>query len=260
MEILALGQRVRHARQQAGLTLEELSARVGVTASHLSLVETGKREAKIGLLSDVASALDVEVSDLLDETPPNERARLEREWASAQASPLISSLGLPSLRVAKSLPDEHLQVMVGLYHELVRREKLALATPEEARRANTELRHHMRQLNNYREDLEALAEDLVRSVGHTSSGALTHREVAMMAGSWVWRLSTWGTSPAVREALPIWKTVGFISRLLPYRAVTACDLLPSKPLLTKSCRTRCPKHMRSSSNSDSTSTISQPRA
>ncbi|MDP4972683.1 MAG: helix-turn-helix domain-containing protein, partial [Pontimonas sp.] len=182
VEILALGQRVRHARQQAGLTLEELSTQVGVTASQLSLVETGKREAKIGLLSSLATALGVEVSELLDETPPNERARLEREWANAAASPLISSLGLPPLRVSQSVSDEHLQVMVGLYHELVRREKLALATPEEARRANTELRHQMRELNNYRDDLEELAEDLVRSVGHTSSGALTHREVAMMAG------------------------------------------------------------------------------
>lgn len=71
VEILALGQRVRHARQQAGLTLEDLSQQVGVTASQLSLVETGKREAKISLLSSLASALSVEVSELLDETPPN---------------------------------------------------------------------------------------------------------------------------------------------------------------------------------------------
>ena len=92
VEILALGQRVRHARQQAGLTLEDLSQQVGVTASQLSLVETGKREAKISLLSSLASALSVEVSELLDETPPNERARLEREWAAAQSSSLVSSL------------------------------------------------------------------------------------------------------------------------------------------------------------------------
>jgi predicted transcriptional regulator len=39
----------------------------------------------------------------------------------------------------------------------------------------------MRERNNYREDLEDLAENLVRSVGHTSTGALTHREVAQMA-------------------------------------------------------------------------------
>jgi transcriptional regulator with XRE-family HTH domain len=181
VEILALGQRVRHFRQEAGFTLEDLSERVGVTPSQLSLVETGKREAKIGLLSAVAESLGVEISQLLDETPPSERAKLEREWAKAQSSPLYSSLGLPDIKVSKTLPDEHLRVLVGLHEELVRRETLAIATPEEARRANTDLRLTMRQLNNYRGDLETLAEDMVKKAGHTSSGALTHREVALVA-------------------------------------------------------------------------------
>jgi len=181
VEILALGQRVRHFRQEAGFTLEDLSERVGVTPSQLSLVETGKREAKIGLLSSIADALRVEVSQLLDETPPSERAKLEREWASAQASPLYSSLGLPDIKISKTLPDEYLSVLVGMHQELVRRETLAIATPEEARRANTELRLTMRELNNYRGDLEVLAEDMVKKAGHNSTGALTHREVALMA-------------------------------------------------------------------------------
>jgi transcriptional regulator with XRE-family HTH domain/predicted transcriptional regulator len=181
VENLALGQRVRHCRQEAGFTLEDLSERVGVTPSQLSLVETGKREAKIGLLSAIADALGVEVQALLDETPPTQRAKLEREWAKAQASPLYSSLGLPEIKVSKTLPDEHLRVLVGMHEELVRRETLAIATPEEARRANTDLRLTMRELNNYRGDLETLAEDLVKKAGHRSSGALTHREVALMA-------------------------------------------------------------------------------
>ena len=181
VEILALGQRIRHVRQAAGLTLEDLSARVGVTPSQLSLVETGKREAKIGLLSELARALEVEVAELLDESPPTERARLERDWSKAQGSSLHASLGLPEIRASKSLTDEHLKVLLGLHDELVRRDARAIATPEEARRANTELRLRMRERNNYREDLEVLAEDLVRSAGHTAMGALTHREVAQMA-------------------------------------------------------------------------------
>lgn len=181
VEILALGQRIRHVRQAAGMTLEDLSAAVGVTPSQLSLVETGKREAKIGLLGALASTLGVEVSHLLDESPPSERARLEREWAKAQQSPLHASLALPEIRVSKGVSDEHLRVMLGLHEELVRRETRALATPEEARRANTELRLRMRELNNYRPDLEDLADEMVRQAGHTSTGALTHREVAQMA-------------------------------------------------------------------------------
>ncbi|KGA06100.1 MAG: helix-turn-helix domain-containing protein [Pontimonas sp.] len=181
IEILALGQRIRHVRQSAGLTLEDLSVHVGVTPSQLSLVETGKREAKIGLLSELARALDVEVSELLDESPPTERARLERDWAKAQQRPLHASLGLPEIKASKSLSDDHLRVLLGLHEELVRRETRAIATPEEARRANTELRLRMRERNNYRADLEDLAENLVRSVGHQAMGALTHREVAQMA-------------------------------------------------------------------------------
>jgi len=180
--IFALGQRVRHARNSIGMTLDELSSIVGVTTSHLSLIETGKREAKIGLLSSIAQSLGIDVADLLDDKPPSERARLEREWATAEGSATFSALGLPRLKIPKALPDSFLTVMLGLHDELIRRDKMALATPEEARRANTELKFEMRDLNNYRPDLETLAEDLVRSVGHTSSGALTHREVAMMAG------------------------------------------------------------------------------
>ncbi len=180
-EILALGQRVRHFRHRAGLTLEALSEAVGVTPSQLSLIETGKREAKVSLLTAVATALGVEVSELLDQSPPNERARLEREWHKAQETRLHSSLGLPLIKPNKALSDEQLRVLLGMHDELVQRETRALATPEEARRANTELRLRMRELNNYRADLEDLAENLVRSVGHNSTGALTHREVAQMA-------------------------------------------------------------------------------
>lgn len=181
VEILALGQRIRHFRNHAGMTLEDLSSTVGVTPSQLSLVETGKREAKVSLLSEIARALGVEVSTLLDESPPNERARFERAWLKAQESPVHSSLGLPFIKPNKGLSDDQLRVLLGMHEELVRRETRALATPEEARRANTELRLHMRELQNYRADLEELAENLVRSVGHTSTGALTHREVAQMA-------------------------------------------------------------------------------
>ena len=180
VEILALGQRVRHFRQRAGLTLDGLSAQVGVTSSQLSLVETGKREAKIGLVSALAQALGVEISQLLDLSPPSERAQLEREWSKAQTLPMMTALGLPRLRLSKGTTDDQLRVLTGLYQELVRRETRALATPEEARRANTELRLRMRDLDNYRSDLEELADDLVRSIGHTT-GALTHREVALMA-------------------------------------------------------------------------------
>jgi transcriptional regulator with XRE-family HTH domain/predicted transcriptional regulator len=179
-DLATLGQRIRHFRTSRGLTLDQLGAEVGMAGSQLSLMENGRREPRLSLLSLIATSLGVELTELLDETAPNERARLEIELDRMQRSPIYDSLGLPTIRASKGMTDDTLEALVGLHRELSRRARESIATPEEARRANTELRQHMRGLNNYLPDIEKLAEDLVKSVGHTR-GALTHRSVSQMA-------------------------------------------------------------------------------
>lgn len=179
-DLATLGQRIRHYRVEAGLTLDQLGEQVGTAASQLSLIENGRREPRVTLLGDIARALGVTVPDLLDETPPTPRAALEIELERMQRSALYARLGLPAVRASRALSDEVLEALVGLHRELVDRERRSIATPEEARRANTELRHRMREKNNYLPEIEELAEDLVRSSGHVS-GAITHREVGLMA-------------------------------------------------------------------------------
>ncbi|MFP5290756.1 MAG: helix-turn-helix domain-containing protein, partial [Actinomycetes bacterium] len=179
-DLVTLGQRIRHFRSAAGLTLDQLGERVGVAGSQLSLMENGRREPRITLLTAIAEALGVALADLLEETPPSHRAALEIELERAQRSTLYASLGLPAVRASRSMGDEVLEALVGLHRELVERERQTIATPEEARRANTELRHRMRTLDNYLPDIEELAERTVRETGHTT-GALTHREVGLMA-------------------------------------------------------------------------------
>src|SRR5680860_533621 len=78
------------------------------------------------------------------------------------------------------MPDDTLRTLVGLHRELDRRARQAIATPEEARRANTRQRQMMRERNNYLPDIEDLADEAVAAVGHTG-GALTHRSVTEMA-------------------------------------------------------------------------------
>jgi transcriptional regulator with XRE-family HTH domain len=179
-DLSMLGQRIRHFRTGRGLTLDALGARVGVAASQLSLMENGRREPRLAVLTQIAEALGVTVADLLSDEPPSERARLEVELATMQAGPLYGSLGLPSLRPTKALTDDALRIMVGLHRELSRRARRANATPEEARRANTELRQRMRVAHNSLPVIEHVAEDMVRDVGH-GTGALTHRSVSRMA-------------------------------------------------------------------------------
>lgn len=180
VDVAVLGQRIRHFRTSAGLTLEALATRVGSAPSVLSLIENGKREPKLSTLSEIAQAVGVPLAELLSAEAPNSRAALELELQRAQASPLYAALGLPTVKPSKALPDETLSAIVGLHHELERRANEAIATPEEARRANTELRALMRERNNYLPDLEELAEAQVKASGHRS-GALTHREVSVMA-------------------------------------------------------------------------------
>ena len=179
-DLVTLGQRLRHFRNAAGLTLDQLGDRVGVAGSQLSLMENGRREPRVTLLGSLAEALDVTVADLLDDTPPTPRAALEIELDRAQRSAHYAALGLPVVRASRSMPDDVLESLVGLHRALIERQRQAIATPEEARRANTAQRLHMRTLDNHLPEIEELAERMVAETGHVS-GALTHREVGLMA-------------------------------------------------------------------------------
>jgi len=171
---------MRHFRSRRGLTLEQLGSAVGVAASQLSLMENGRREPRLSLLSAIAEQLDVPVAELLDESAPSERAALEIELERIQETRLYRELGLPPLRASKTMSDDTLRTIIGLHQEVERRARQAIATPEEARRANTEQRIVMRAKNNHLPEIEELAEEALRAVGH-STGALTHRSVSQMA-------------------------------------------------------------------------------
>ena len=179
-DLVTLGQRIRHYRSESGLTLDQLGVAVGMAGSQLSLMENGKREPRLSLLESIATALELDVSSLLDPAPPTPRAGLEIELDQMQRSATYDGLGLPTVKATRTMSDETLEALVGLHRELARRAREAIATPEEARRANTELRQYMRTQNNYMPELEELAQEQLRKVGH-STGALTHRSVSLMA-------------------------------------------------------------------------------
>jgi predicted transcriptional regulator/transcriptional regulator with XRE-family HTH domain len=179
-DLTTLGQRIRHFRNEAGLTLDQLGDKVGIAGSQLSLMENGRREPRLSLLQGIAGTVGVQVSELLDDTPPTARAALEIELDRMQKAAVYQGLGLPAIRPSRTMPDDTLQSLVGLHRELARRAREAIATPEEARRANTELRQYMRTQDNYMPAIEVLAEEAVRGVGYVG-GALTHRAVNLMA-------------------------------------------------------------------------------
>jgi transcriptional regulator with XRE-family HTH domain len=74
-EIDQVGPRLRAARHAAGLTLEEVAARPGMSVSTLSRLEAGKRQASLALLVPVTRQLGIRLDDLVSPETPDPRVR-----------------------------------------------------------------------------------------------------------------------------------------------------------------------------------------
>lgn len=90
-----LGERVQSLRDKKGWNQSKLAAVSGVSQSHLSDIEAGKKSARGAALSKLAEALDTTTDYLLgrvdDPTPP----RLERHeayWQGSRFGPLWETL------------------------------------------------------------------------------------------------------------------------------------------------------------------------
>ncbi|MGR3715133.1 MAG: helix-turn-helix domain-containing protein [Thermohalobaculum sp.] len=57
-----VGQRVRQRRWEVGMTLQQLSDRVGITAQQIMKIEAGTNEIGASQMRDIAAALEVPAS------------------------------------------------------------------------------------------------------------------------------------------------------------------------------------------------------
>lgn len=180
LDPLTVGRRIRALRLDRGLTLEALAAELDRAPSQVSVIENGKRELKLGELQRLARILGVTLDELLSPEPPSKRAALEIRLERIQRGPLYGSLGLPPVPARKALSDDAMQAILGLHDELQRLHTERAATPEEARRANAELRAEQRTRGNHFEELETAARELLAAVGH-EGGPLSQRVAADLA-------------------------------------------------------------------------------
>jgi predicted transcriptional regulator/DNA-binding XRE family transcriptional regulator len=180
VDALTLGRRIRAFRIRRGLTLEALASAIDRAPSQVSTIENGNREPRLALLRSIASALGVTVDDLLASEPPDERSGLEIAVERAQRGPVFAALGIEPVRVSKSQSDAALKAILALHQEVERLHRERAATPEEARRANAELRATMRARDNHFPELEAIAAELLQAVGHTG-GPISQLVVSDMA-------------------------------------------------------------------------------
>jgi predicted transcriptional regulator len=138
----------------------------------LSLLENGKREPKLSLIEDLASALSVPVSELVSRQPPSRRAQLEIAVAQAQHDPSYRRLGLPPLKVGARVPSDVLEHLAAVAAALRAQEARPAATPEDARVANAALRDAQRERGNYYQEFERAAADALAAAGY-SGGPLS---------------------------------------------------------------------------------------
>ena len=65
MDLKAVGQRIKAAREAKNLTQEELAALVNLSTTHVSVIERGRKVTKLDTFVAIANALDVSADALL---------------------------------------------------------------------------------------------------------------------------------------------------------------------------------------------------
>ncbi|MBQ4551785.1 MAG: helix-turn-helix transcriptional regulator [Clostridia bacterium] len=65
LDTLVLGKVIRQARIRAGMTQEVLSGLAGIARSHLSMIETGDKQANLVTVWRIAQALGMRPSELI---------------------------------------------------------------------------------------------------------------------------------------------------------------------------------------------------
>ncbi len=192
------GRRMRYFRKRAGLTLDELGERVGKPAPYLSTIETGKRDPRIGLVREIASALDIDQAQLLVDAAPTERDRLELALEDAQRHPAYAELRLPHLRPGASVPDMALVHLLELFNRLVAsRERV----PDAMQRVTTLLRTEMAGKDNYLADIETLARSALARTSYVGTGPVAQAQLLEMVGSFGFTIARVGDLPKTTRSI-----------------------------------------------------------
>ncbi|MGF7145492.1 transcriptional regulator with XRE-family HTH domain [Anaerotaenia torta] len=65
MDLKAIGQRIKQAREAKGLTQEQLAEKVALSASHISVIERGIKAPKLETLVEILNILKVDANFIL---------------------------------------------------------------------------------------------------------------------------------------------------------------------------------------------------
>jgi XRE family transcriptional regulator, fatty acid utilization regulator len=176
---LYIGPRVRLLREQEGLTLDALAARLGISASYLSQIETNQRPLTARVLIELAKSfrLDPHEFDAEDDT----RLIADLREASADLSLGTATPSLTELRLAATSTPTMAHQFLAL-HRAYRRLDERLKTLDETLGMEghqtpetllpyEEVRDFFHYRDNYLHELDTAAEDLAARIGVAGDGA-----------------------------------------------------------------------------------------
>lgn len=94
MDYYKIGQKIRKFRKAQGLSQEELAEKIGISLTHMSHIETGNTKLSLPVFIDIASALDVQTDDLL-----NDRDLISGSKANGELSEMLEQCTAEQLNV-----------------------------------------------------------------------------------------------------------------------------------------------------------------
>ena len=94
MDYYKIGQKIRKFRKAQGLSQESLAEKVGISVTHMSHIETGNTKLSLPVFIDIASALDVQTDDLL-----NDRDLISTSKANSELSEILEQCTVEQLNV-----------------------------------------------------------------------------------------------------------------------------------------------------------------
>ncbi len=157
--IMPVGGRIKQARQQKSLDLEELAGRVGCSGEYLQWVEDGQVEPPVALLLQIAKSMNLDSGAFLtvDDSPEKrlgESAKRTKKYSYRTLTPPEADKHLMAFSV--TIPPRTGHEGVGYHHEgeefvyvvsgavelLVDKEKYLLGE-KESHRFNANVDHHL---------------------------------------------------------------------------------------------------------------------
>ncbi|MEW5980116.1 MAG: XRE family transcriptional regulator [Acidobacteriota bacterium] len=119
--LTSVGAKIKKSRTQKRMTLDQVANDTGCSTGYLASIESGKQMPPVGILLQIARALQIDSGDLLKEPQDNLSARVQactqrtRNYAYSTLSPGAENKHLKAFRVKIKAKKDHKGV--GYHHE-----------------------------------------------------------------------------------------------------------------------------------------------